>query len=228
MQVSRSNPVVTMERFGMEREPVVVIDGFSGRVGELSIAGRTADYRDEPMYPGVRSPADRSYLDPMLGVLDEISRRVFGIAGFTVEACDYSIVSRAPETLMPAQRIPHHDHTGPEVIALLHYTQGQETGGTAFYRQRRTGFETIQPERVQIYRDALMADEAEFGPPPPGYFAGDSERYECIGKIDARPDRAVLYRGWTLHSGVIPQMPDPAIATASGRLTINTFLVGES
>lgn len=228
MHGSRPNPVVTIERFGAEREPVVVIDGFSGRIGELSALGRAASYQEEPMYPGLRSPADRGYLDPLLDTLEEIARRVFGITAIAVTACDFSIVSRAPETLIPAQRIPHHDHTGPDLIALLHYTQGAETGGTAFYRQRRTGFETIRPERVAIYDDALMDDEAQFGPPAPGYFAGDDERYQCIGRIDARPDRAILYRGRTLHSGIIPQAPHPADATANGRLTINTFLTGES
>ena len=228
MHGSRPNPVVTIERFGAEREPIVVIDDFSGRIEELSALARAASYREEPMYPGLRTPADPGYLDPMLEILDEVSRRVFGLPAAKVAACDYSIVSRAPDALMPAQRIPHHDHTGPEVIALLHYMQGPETGGTAFYRQRRTGFETIRPERVTIYRDALMADEAEFGPPAPGYFSGDNERYDCIGAVDARPDRAVLYRGRTLHSGIIPQAPDPALAPATGRLTINTFLVGSA
>ena len=218
--------LITIERFGTEREPVVVMDDFSARIKELTALARAATYREEAMYPGLRSPADRTYLQPMLATLREVARRVFGVSDITVAECDFSIVSRAPESLIPAQRIPHHDHTGADVIALLHYMQGAETGGTAFYRQRRTGFETVRPERVLIYRDALMADEAEFGPPAPGYFAGDSERYDCIGAIDARPDRAILYRGRTLHSGVIPQPPDPACATASGRLTINTFLVG--
>ena len=49
-----------------------------------------------------------------------------------------------------------------------------------------------------------------------------------IGEIEARPDRMVIYRGRTLHSGIIhsdlPLVADPK----RGRLTVNTFVIGVS
>lgn len=219
------SPVVTIERIGAEREPVVVIDGFSGRIAELAARGRAAEYRPQAIYPGLRSPADREYLKPMQLLLDGVLSRVFGLRGVAIEACDYSIVSLAPEALQTAQSIPHYDAPDPGVVALLHYTQGPETGGTAFYRHRRSGLESLRPERLAAYAEALAEDDRIFGPVPAGYIGGDTERFECIARFEARPDRAILYRGRTLHSGMIPQSPDPASATASGRLTINTFFV---
>ncbi len=219
-------PVVTIERIGAEREPVVLIDGFSGRIAELAAAGRAANYAPQSMYPGLRSPADRAYLEPMQPLLDQLFARVFALPNVRVEGCDYSVVSLAPEDLSTAQSIPHYDDVGPGVIALLHYTQGPETGGTAFYRHRRTGFESLRPERLALYAAALAQDEQEYGPVPPGYIGGDTERFEQIAAFEARPDRAILYRGRTLHSGMIPQAPDPAGAVTHGRLTINTFFVG--
>ena len=218
-------PTVIIERTGAEREPVVVIDGFSGRVEELAAAGRAADYRPQSIYPGLRSPADAAYLAPMRAVLDEVLRRVFDLPQARIEACDYSVVSLAPEALQTAQSIPHYDDPGPGVVALLHYTQGPESGGTAFYRHRRTGFETMRPERLTAYAEALVEDNRAFGPVRPGYIDGHTERFERISAFAARPDRAILYRGRTLHSGMISRAPDPASATASGRLTINTFFV---
>ncbi|MFN7159779.1 MAG: DUF6445 family protein, partial [Erythrobacter cryptus] len=131
-----------------------------------------------------------------------------------------------PEQLSLRHRIPHHDHSDARRVAIMHYLGGPETGGTAFYRHRRTGFEAITPAREAAYAAGLAADAAEYGPPPPGYPGADSPAYEQIGMVEARPDRLALYRGCQLHSGVIPDpaalSPDPA----RGRLTINMFLYG--
>jgi hypothetical protein len=108
----------------------------------------------------------------------------------------------------------------------MHYLDGPESGGTAFYRHRRTGFEAITPAREAAYAAALAEDAREYGPPPPGYPMGDSAAYEQIGAVEARVDRLALYRGRQLHSGIIP---DPAALSddpARGRLTINMFLFG--
>ncbi|WP_375291610.1 DUF6445 family protein [Qipengyuania sp.] len=218
----------TVERFGREREPVVVIDGFSGGIDALEAEGRRADYAEQRMYPGLRAPADPAYLETRLDFLIQILAEVFAIEQAIVQTCDFSIVSRTPDALMAPQRIPHYDHTSPAVVALLHYTQGPETGGTAFFRQRRTGFETVTPNRLEIYKAARMADAAEHGPPPAGYIGGETECYDRIGAVEARRDRAVLYRARTLHSGIIPQAPDPARARSCGRMTINSFLVGKA
>lgn len=215
----------TVQRFGREQEPVVVIDNFAGDLDALEQAGRRADYTEQQMYPGLRAPADRRYLEPQRDLLTRILEEVFDLVEAKVEACHYSIVSRPADALIAPQRIPHHDHSSAGVVALLHYMNGPESGGTAFYRQRRTGFETVTPHRLTAYRAALMADEAEHGVPPEGYIVGDTNRYEQIGAVEATRNRAILYRARTLHSGIIPQAPDPATAQSKGRMTINTFLV---
>ena len=147
---------------------------------------------------------------------------------FRAESCSWSVVSVPPAQLAPAQRRPHYDAPEANLIAMVHYTQGAESGGTAFYRHRRTGFEAITPDRVAAYDVAVRHDDAQFGPLPACYFYGDSERYELIGEIEPRPDRLIAYRGRQLHSGVIPQPPDPETKAEAARLTINTFLIGEA
>lgn len=117
---------------------------------------------------------------------------------------------RAP----PAQHRPHYDAPQSNLVAMVHYTQGEGTGGTAFYRHRRTGFETITPDRVAAFDAAIGDDEADFGPLPASYYHDDSARYELIGEIEARPDRMIVYRGRQLHPGVIPNPPDRSSSPA--------------
>lgn len=217
-----------VERFGREREPVIVIDGFSGRIAELATMGRQARYAPVTGYPGVRSALDPAYLalgEPLLGRL--IGEHFGLVKRFRAESCSFSMVSLRPEELSPAQRRPHYDAPQANLVAMVHYTQGPEAGGTAFYRHRRTGFEAIARDRVHAFEAALREDDAEHGELPPGYHYGDSERFELIGEIEARPDRLIAYRGRQLHSGVIPAPPGGEVSLADARLTINTFLIGE-
>lgn len=219
---------VSVRRMGREGEPLVVIDGYSGIADDLLAAGRAATY--EPAgasYPGIRAWADPGYLDRRRPLMLRIMREIFGFArGVELKVSTFSLVTLAESALAAAQRIPHHDHSSAEVVAIMHYLMGPDSGGTAFYRHRRTGFETITPPREAAYNAALAADTREFGPPPPRYHYGDSDGFELIDEVVAAPDRLVLYRGRQLHSGVIPDPARLSADPAQGRLTINMFLVG--
>lgn len=220
-------PPVTIHQFRREREPVVVIDDFSGIAGELLAAGIAAEYRPGgAAYPGIRAWAEPTYLDRRRDLMFAILQRVFGFRSVQCEVSTFSLVTLAEAELSPFQRRPHYDAASGDVVAVMHYLLGPESGGTAFYRHRRTGFEAITPARETAYHAAVAEDDGDFGASPARYHHGDSDRYEMIGEVAARPDRLVLYRGRQLHSGVIPDpaalSPDPA----SGRLTINMFLRG--
>lgn len=218
-----------VQRFGNEQEPVIIIDNFCGELDRLVAAGLSAEYQAVMGYPGVRAPADVRYLSPHGDVLADLLYETFGFSvGFRVQSCSYSIVSTPPEALAANQRIPHYDDTGPDLLAFLHYTGAPDTGGTAFYRHRRTGYETVTLKRQDAYRLALREDDRLFGAPSPGYCYGDTERYEMIGEVDARPDRMVIYRGRTLHSGIIPDDLPLVADPKRGRLTVNTFATGVS
>ena len=223
------DPIVTVRQMGREGEPLVIIDGFSGLVGELLETAYATTYQHAgASYPGIRSWANPSYLDRRRDLMMQIMSQVFGFTrGVRLDASTFSLVTLAEQELYPLQRIPHYDHSGGEVIAIMHYLLGPESGGTAFYRHRRTGFETVTPDREDMYNSALARDEREHGMPPPRFCYGDTDWFEQIDEVKAVPDRLVLYRGRQLHSGVIP---DPTVLSADprhGRLTINMFLIGE-
>ena len=222
------DPIVNVRRMGREGEPLVIIDGFSGRTDALLEAAYGAKYQHAgASYPGIRAWADPSYLDLRRDLMIQIMQQVFGFTkGISLNASTFSLVTLGAQELHPLQRVPHYDHASGEVIAIMHYLLGPESGGTAFYRHRRTGFETVTPDREDAYNAALALDERAYGTPPAQYCYGDTDWFEHIEEVEAAPDRLVLYRGRQLHSGVIP---DPSVLSSDprqGRITINMFLIG--
>ena len=217
-----------MHRIGNEGEPLVVIDHFSGQVEKLRAMGEAAQYdAGGAAYPGIRAQADASYLDIRRELMMKVVQEVFGLRqsiGCQVSA--FSLVTLREEELSLVQRLPHYDAPDPGVIAIMHYLDGPESGGTAFYRHKATGFEAITPEREDAYEKAVADEMAALGEPPARYHYGDSDRYEMIAAVEARPDRMALYRGRLLHSGIIPDAANLSADPKAGRLTVNMFLRG--
>jgi hypothetical protein len=217
-----------IERPGAEAQPVIVIDDLLAAPERWRDSAARARYgRIGPYYPGLRSdfPADaaaalRSELADLIGetfALDPVP---------PVLETYFSIVTTPPAALAPIQRLPHFDGLEPERIAILIYLSGASQGGTAFYRQRATGFETVDSARFPAFEAALRAGVAAHGLPPAAYIAGDTPLFEQIARYEARPNRALIYRGHSLHCAAIPPgIPLPA-DPALGRLSINSFLFG--
>jgi len=150
---------------------------------------------------------------------------VFGHSnGADLVECNFSIVTTPPEALTPLQRLPHFDAADPGRIAVLHYLCGPSAGGTAFYRHRTTGFETVSLSRMEDYAERLDADLARHGDPKAEYLRGDTALFEQTYRVGAAFNRLVIYRGWTLHSGTVPAGLALSGDPRAGRLTVNTFL----
>lgn len=214
-----------VEYFGHENEPLVIIDDFSDAFDALKARAVASSYAvTSPHYPGIRAQADPSYLSANMSVLKSVLTDVFDTPqGASLVECAYSIVTTKPDDLTPIQRLPHFDSTDPGRLALLHYFGDAASGGTAFYRHQSTGFETIKVDRHPAYTHALSSEVEAHGIPAPAYYAR-GDMFERIGEVEAKPNRMVIYRGYRLHSGIIPTRlplsPDPSV----GRLTLNTFL----
>lgn len=185
-----------------------------------------ADFSEEnPVFPGLRASCDNRYfIERAAEVISAISN-IFGEPRRpTITGCAYSLVTKRPEDLEEAQRVPHFDGTDRRIFALLHYLGAPEQGGTSFFRHRQTGFETITSDRAATYAAAVSEERETDGPPPADYVRDSTSRYERITSVGARFNRALLYRGCTLHSGTIPQDFGFEQAPRQGRLTINSFI----
>lgn len=219
---------VRIDQIGQERQPVIVIEDFVPDPAALRAKAEALDYRVLGRhYPGLRAEVAAKDVDAYLAPVQDLIAETFGVAGpAAIISAGYSIVTTRPADLTPIQRLPHFDGFEAERVALLHYLDGAERGGTAFYRHRATGFETISADRHAAYDAALHRDVAQHGLPGPAYISGSTPIYEQIARFEARPNRAILYRGHTLHCADLPDdldfTPDPRRA----RLTVNTFLMG--
>jgi hypothetical protein len=220
-----------LRRFGASESPVVVIDDATGmrdQAVELAAAMAPFPSGQGNYYPGLRRPiteADAAAYDYVARMLEAAAPYIGG--GFDLDRFDlieasFSMVTAAPGTLAHAQRAPHFDSTDPDYIAVLHYLGGAERTGTAFYRQRSTGIETVDDANLERFVTTARREGTEAR----GYIADSNAWYERIGAVEARPDRLVVYRGCLLHSGIIPPGhaldPDPR----RGRLTANIFIKG--
>lgn len=220
-----SPPTVTVHSLGQEREPVAVVENFARDPGALYAAARGKIFaRSDDYYPGVKASAPESYLATQRLLLTTVLREVFGIVGkvSVLDVC-YAMVTAAPAALTLEQRMPHVDGLEPDRIALIHYLVPQGCDGTAFYRHRSTGFETVDQARSARYFGCLNDDLGTHGQPPPTYLDGDTPVFERIGHFDGVYNRALIYRGRLLHSGAIgasAKLPDDS---AAGRLTITGF-----
>ncbi|UVO51277.1 DUF6445 family protein [Sphingomonas sp. SUN019] len=219
-------PSVAVERVGREEQPIVVIDGFAPDPDALVDAAAATHLTPAgEYYPGPRAPAPTDYFASVGGLVAAAVRKVFGHhEHLAVDRALFSLATTPPEQLVLAQRIPHVDSVEPGRIAIVHYLSRADFGGTRFFRHRSTGFETIDAARHRVWLDALAADFAGEGEPPPGYIDENAVLFETIATIKPAWNRAILYRSSLLHCAAIPNdiaLPgDPR----TGRLTIASFL----
>lgn len=215
-------------RLGFEGEPLLQIDTLlqdpDMLVREARRASFTPAFGPAGGYPGVRAPAPPSYVRAVALHLFPILREAFDLGDVRLGRAEatLSMVTLAPGALVPSQRVPHVDTHDPLQFAILHYLCAAEFGGTAFFRHRATGFETLSPDRQEAF-DSAQREESRLDPAA-GYRVGSDRWFEEIGRVDAAFNRVAIYRSQLLHSGVIAA-PDRLVADPDrGRLTANIFL----
>lgn len=211
---------------GREGQPLVVVDGFAPNPDALRAAAIAARFGPAGHhYPGIRASLPADYFANSSSIIAAALDAGFGHRG-RVDVIDasFSIVTTPPGALKSAQRLPHCDAFGAERIALIHYLSPAGGDGTAFYRHRSTGFETIDRTRAPAYFEKLDAEMRDDQAAPMGYIAGHTPLFEQTMHADAHYNRALLYRSFALHSGAIA--PDAALSPdpAMGRLTVTAFL----
>jgi Family of unknown function (DUF6445) len=215
---------------GHEAEPVMVVeDAVSDPWGLVACAAHDTQFEParatKNFYPGLLAPAPLAYVSGLVRALDPMIRKTFGLTDVKPgrASCNFSIVTAEPKHLNLAQRLPHVDTVDPLQFAILHYLCGPQFRGTAFYRHRATGFETLTPERTASYKRTLDA-ELDLHPPQAGYIVGDTPLFAQTAQVGAAFNRVIVYRSRLLHSGQVDASaglsPDPE----QGRLTANIFL----
>jgi hypothetical protein len=222
------NPAARIDilRQGLEAQPVIVLDDMLSQPDLWRhVAARAVFGAIRPFHPGVSAVVPMRLAGQLRDELAPLIAPAFGLDPVPPASIGFlSLVTTPPARLTRVQRLPHVDGLERERIAILVYLGGAEKGGTAFFRQRSTGFETVDQERLPAFEAALEAGLAEHGEPPPGYLDGDNPLYERIACFEARPNRGLVYRGHSLHSAAIVAGAELPEDGAKGRLTLNVLL----
>lgn len=231
LPVLTPHPQLKMQllHIGLEQSPVLVIDQFVAEPEPLiAYACRQSFLANSPYYPGVRAAAPPQYQQLLLQSLQPLLLEVFALPErpLSLSVCHFSIVTTPPTQLNLLQRIPHFDTVEPHALAAVHYLFRGDLGGTAFYRHRKTGFETIDANRMPVYYRSLESEND--GPHMPkanaGYLQGDTPLFEQIANPQGVFNRLVIYPRNLLHSGHIPTASNLSANPRLGRLTISSFI----
>jgi len=231
---TRDDFAVEVIELGAERRKVAVLDGvFQNPEALVDHAADHAEF--SPLkeagnfYPGVRAPAPRAYAAALYEALKPVFAEVFGVdlEGRFKASAAFSLATLQPEQLNTAQRLPHIDTTDPRQFAVLHYLCDPRHGGTAFYRHRSTGFESLDEDRAPTCYAALKHELDQGQEPPPAYVVTSTPLFEQIGRVEARFDRVAIYRSQMLHSGLIDPTSGLSDDPRLGRLTANSFFTFE-
>lgn len=221
---------VLSERIGTEREPVLVVEGAMRDPGRLvDYAAREVEFAPvfgpQGGYPGIRAPAPLNYVEALARALDPTIRRAFGLDGVKLARaeCSFSLVTLPPSELAPLQRVPHVDTVDPLQFALLHYLCDPAFGGTAFYRHRATGYESLTEARLAGY-EAARDEELKALGRDAVYITGDTDHFVRTAAYEAAWNRVLVYRSRLLHSGQILAPERLSADPRHGRLTANIFL----
>lgn len=140
MTEPRINSAATAQTLmvGVEQTPVHVIDDLSVDLGPtIQQACTSARFRpeDRTKYPGVRAELPPDYARTVLSFVAPTLRDLYRIpSGLrpALKAGYFSLVSRTVAQLSPLQCMPHFDSNEPYYIAVMHYLNPGDFGGTSF------------------------------------------------------------------------------------------------
>ena len=223
-----NNASVQCSNFGSEREPVLKVCSLMDCVDDIkNYAIEKNDFSvSDSFYPGVRMSLPDDYVVSVVKYLSAYIEGFFGcnLRQIKSAASRFSMVTQSTDSLSLLQRIPHFDAPSKKSLAMVHYLCDAPDSGTAMYRHSELGYEFIDSERYQSY---LAAIQRQFPAPdnyPEGYIYQSTDEFEQIESFQAVYNQLIVYRGSSLHSGIIgPNYSfDPNPAT--GRLTITTFI----
>ncbi|RYE52928.1 MAG: hypothetical protein EOP48_15430 [Sphingobacteriales bacterium] len=212
---------------GREKTPLLVIDNFMAQA-ELLVeycaeVGRLE--KIDTYYPGVRMQSPEVYVHALHHYLGDILEKVFELPLGEIQGSRalFSMVTTPPELLSPKQRLPHIDSFEIGDLACVHYLCSAQMGGTAMYRHKSTGYETINSSQIDHYNDVLI-NEGALQSDDVSYMHGANQYFDQIADVGAIFNRLIIYPSNILHSGSIN--PDCILDTnpRKGRLTLNTFI----
>lgn len=222
-----TQPELNVINIGKEGRPVAVVDNFFPQAERLRRVAAVSSFIPAlNLYPGMRADLpDFYWSNSQLQFVEAVAEQVFSLRG-KVNLIDssFSIVTTPREELKIGQRMPHIDGFSRNQIALVHYLSPDISDGTSFYRHRSTGLEFLNEDLRHFYFHQIDQELQQVGLPEADYINGDTQMFECIGEVSGKFNRALLYLGSQLHSGIITPSTPLSADPSEGRLTVTAFI----
>ncbi len=225
-----NDPKIEIIRVGREQQPVIAIDDLLR--DPQAMVSYASDHvtlknvtKGDNYYPGLRAPAPRDYALNLMRFLRPLITEHFELSTQVLKSarCAFSIATTKPSELTIAQRLPHFDTTNTGQIAGIHFLCSAKHGGTAFYRHKTTGFETITQDRYDPYFKALETDMKTHGPPDMQYMQSGTQIFEQTARIEAKMNRLFIFKSTMLHNGMVNSSAGLNPNPQKGRLTTTLF-----
>ncbi len=219
-------PTVRVLRVGLEQSPVLVVDRALLNP-EALVAQACREVFAPPKntyYPGLNADLDDGIILGTVDVLRTALAQVFGLPTEMRLTCTgyYGLMCTPASELNAGQVVPHTDTLFGDNLAILIYLCPLGFEGTAFYRHKATGFETLSEDRKAAVGAAIERERPVLAQMPPAYADSGEPFFEQIGQVEAVFNRLVVYRSNLFHSALAegPLSADPV----TGRLTANIFV----
>ena len=215
-------------KVGNEQQELVRVDNYMQGADALledAITRNNFAVADS-FYPGLRMDITDAYIIQLVRNLQHVIQDFFKLDLRKIKKAvsKYSIVTFSPENLKLMQRIPHFDAPTRNSLAVIHYLSDAPNSGTSLYRHRKTGFEYIDQLRIENYTQNLQQQFDDPSKHPSGYIHESNETYEEIASHNAVYNRLLMYRGSSLHSGIIKPDYNFDPSPETGRLTVTSFI----
>lgn len=215
-------------RIGADQQELMRVDSYiqgADALRQEAIAGNNFAVADS-FYPGVRMAIADAYIVALVRNFQGVIRDFFKLDLRAIKSAvsTYSIVTSKPEDLKLMQRIPHFDAPSRDSLAVIHYLCDAPDSGTGFYHHGETGYDYIDQDRLANYEQSIVKRFQDPTRQPSGYVCGDTQDYSKIESFGAVHNRLLMYRGSSLHSGVIGPDYNFDPSPETGRLTVTSFI----
>lgn len=238
--ISDINKLVTLSSFaqtevrsvGAEKSKVIVVDNVFEEIKLLNNhTSRFAKFqaRKANLYPGSQAQMFGEFGQVFLKYAQSLIETHYPItASLQCKplAAFYSFVSTSEKELTHRQTIPHYDHNSNNSFAVMLYMAPGDFGGTGFFQQEGTLFETISTSRESEFLQQLDKN-TETGDSSFRYCIGSGAGFTLTDSVNYQQNRMLIYPGNLLHSGLIDESRDIHINASKARITANLFITYE-
>ena len=222
------NAKISFHRVGHEEQPLLVIDDLLQNPQELVEYAKNANWKNPKagLYPGIIAEPPMQYLQEIALKLKAEMCVAFNFpAHLPLSATGFfALTTKSLDDFDPWQRIPHLDQTDADSVAMVHYLNPNQTGGTGFFRHIPSGYESVSQNRHSEYVDEINAWFATDSDKLTDYAGPNTPNFEMIHNVPFKFNRALIYPSYVLHCALYDGSQIDA-NPETGRLTANSFWI---